>query len=243
MALAHYKPRQLSCVRYGLADSYRLRSGLQNDGIIEHRFWRNYRYKYAYRPLFINPSGAAALISANQLNIENGEIPTAAASLHPVEFSIRPLFAIPINLYQKPCAFAPDKSIRTFTGSLSGFSSFPRLPENNPGCNDSNEYKHPFGGCIPLWRLWGGGLCWFATWGVLYYYRNAATFRWRAFSTAFGACGSGIIGCLLWAWWRCLHDGQEHSQREKFHGDGLSIAGLVLPLYNETCHPPQLRQQ
>src|SRR4029077_11858871 len=32
------------------------------------------------------------------------------------------------------------------------------------------------------------------------------------------ACASGVIGCLPWDWGRCLHDGQEHSQRETFHG-------------------------
>jgi len=36
-----------------------------------------------------------------------------------------------------------------------------------------------------------------------------------------GGCLSGIIGCLPWDWWRCLHDGQEHSQRECFHGNKL----------------------
>jgi hypothetical protein len=29
------------------------------------------------------------------------------------------------------------------------------------------------------------------------------------------------IGCLPWDWWHRLHDGQEHSEREYFHGDKL----------------------
>jgi len=29
---------------------------------------------------------------------------------------------------------------------------------------------------------------------------------------------SGFIGCLPWNWWRCLHDGQEHSNNQEFHG-------------------------
>lgn len=32
------------------------------------------------------------------------------------------------------------------------------------------------------------------------------------------ACVSGAIGCLPWDWWRCLHDGQEHSKEQEFHG-------------------------
>jgi IS1 family transposase len=32
------------------------------------------------------------------------------------------------------------------------------------------------------------------------------------------ACASGAVGCLPWDWWTCLHDGQEHSQGEYFHG-------------------------
>jgi IS1 family transposase len=35
------------------------------------------------------------------------------------------------------------------------------------------------------------------------------------------ACLSGAIGCLPWDWWHCLHDGQEHSQYDSFHGDKL----------------------
>jgi len=35
------------------------------------------------------------------------------------------------------------------------------------------------------------------------------------------------IGCLPWDWWRCLHDGQEHSQREYLHHD----ATIVLQKY------------
>jgi IS1 family transposase len=30
-------------------------------------------------------------------------------------------------------------------------------------------------------------------------------------------CASGAIGCLPWDWGRCLHDGQQHSQRDIFH--------------------------
>jgi hypothetical protein len=30
-------------------------------------------------------------------------------------------------------------------------------------------------------------------------------------------CASGIIGCLPWDWWRCVHDGKEHSQYQRFH--------------------------
>ncbi|MGB9119048.1 MAG: hypothetical protein WCE73_00375, partial [Candidatus Angelobacter sp.] len=31
------------------------------------------------------------------------------------------------------------------------------------------------------------------------------------------ACASGAIGCLPWDWWRCLHDGQQHSQNQQIH--------------------------
>ena len=31
------------------------------------------------------------------------------------------------------------------------------------------------------------------------------------------AAASGIIGCLPWDWWRCLHDGQEHSEYQWLH--------------------------
>lgn len=32
----------------------------------------------------------------------------------------------------------------------------------------------------------------------------------------FLACMSGAIGCLPWNWRTCLHDGQEHSQKQEF---------------------------
>ena len=48
--------------------------------------------------------------------------------------------------------------------------------------------------------------------------------RWQGFclvgrALALDLCGclSGIIGCLPWNWWGCLHDGQEHSQRNYLH--------------------------
>jgi len=31
------------------------------------------------------------------------------------------------------------------------------------------------------------------------------------------ACVSGAVGCLPWDWWRCLHDGEEHSDNNGFH--------------------------
>jgi hypothetical protein len=47
---------------------------------------------------------------------------------------------------------------------------------------------------------------------------------WQGFSLAgcalilnLSGCLSGIIGCLPWTLWACLHDGQEHSQSEYLH--------------------------
>lgn len=34
----------------------------------------------------------------------------------------------------------------------------------------------------------------------------------------------GAVGCMPWDWWRCLHDGQEHSQREVIHSGGRNIS-------------------
>ena len=39
----------------------------------------------------------------------------------------------------------------------------------------------------------------------------------------FLACASGAIGCLPWDWWRCLHDGQQHSQRKNLHGGTIVL--------------------
>jgi len=45
------------------------------------------------------------------------------------------------------------------------------------------------------------------------------------------ATASGCIGCLPWNWWACLHDGQEHSQREIFHG-GQSVSQKSLTAFH-----------
>jgi IS1 family transposase len=41
---------------------------------------------------------------------------------------------------------------------------------------------------------------------------------------------SGIIGCLPWDWWSCLHDGQEHSQNDQSHG--INVTQKYLTAYN-----------
>ena len=46
-----------------------------------------------------------------------------------------------------------------------------------------------------------------------------------------GGCVSGIVGCLPWNWWACLHDGQEHSQSEYFHG-GKSVTQKHLTTFS-----------
>lgn len=52
-----------------------------------------------------------------------------------------------------------------------------------------------------------------------------------AFSLGIGGCLSGIIGCLPWDWWRCLHDGQEHSQRHIFHNRKSVTQKYLTTLY------------
>ena len=44
------------------------------------------------------------------------------------------------------------------------------------------------------------------------------------------ATTSGCVGCLPWDWWSCLHDGQEHSQRDYFHS-GESVTRKSLTSY------------
>jgi hypothetical protein len=102
---------------------------------------------------------------------------------------------------------APLRSFSAYSGSFGGFSGLPRLPSDDTACDNSDEYKHPLGGCIPLWRLWFGGLCWFATWGVLYYYRDRVRIRWGLLCN-FLLMGGGT---LIWAtgkgslrWWPLL---------------------------------------
>jgi IS1 family transposase len=48
-----------------------------------------------------------------------------------------------------------------------------------------------------------------------------------------GLCGclSGIIGCLPWNWWACLHDGQEHSQGEYLHSGTIVLQKYLDNLY------------
>jgi hypothetical protein len=58
-------------------------------------------------------------------------------------------------------------------------------------------------------------------WGLFRIGRRRRLSGWFLFGLGLAldcaACASGFIGCLPWDWWRCLHDGQEHSQRERFH--------------------------
>src|ERR1700693_1504881 len=53
------------------------------------------------------------------------------------------------------------------------------------------------------------------------------------------ATASGCIACLPWDWSACLHYGQEHSQREIFHGARI----LGLKLYACRCALPKDRGQ
>ena len=45
------------------------------------------------------------------------------------------------------------------------------------------------------------------------------------------ASASGMIGCLPWDWGRCLHDGEQHSQRDIFHG-GNTVTRKYLTSYH-----------
>jgi len=51
------------------------------------------------------------------------------------------------------------------------------------------------------------------------------------FALVCGSLMSLIIGCLPWNWWRCLHDGQEHSQRDVFHGGNNVSQKYLTNLY------------
>ena len=45
------------------------------------------------------------------------------------------------------------------------------------------------------------------------------------------ASASGMIGCLPWDWGRCLNDGEQHSQRDIFHG-GNTVTRKYLTSYH-----------
>ena len=46
---------------------------------------------------------------------------------------------------------------------------------------------------------------------------------------------SGIIGCLPWDWWRCLKDGQDHSEYQNSHsGDTVTQKLLTMPCFCNT---------
>jgi hypothetical protein len=45
-----------------------------------------------------------------------------------------------------------------------------------------------------------------------------------------GGCLSGIIGCLPWNWWTCLHDKQQHSQREDVHSGTIVLQKYLTQL-------------
>ena len=72
--------------------------------------------------------------------------------------------------------------------------------------------------------VWGGR-CWIYSAGVL----------------IFGAlgCGSACIGCLPWDWWRCLGDGQRHSQRQEKKPHAKNVTQKLLHaryfLYYTNC--------
>jgi len=44
------------------------------------------------------------------------------------------------------------------------------------------------------------------------------------------ATGSLIVGCLPWSWWTCLHDGNEHSDNEYFHGEKVYHGNFLTTL-------------
>jgi hypothetical protein len=96
------------------------------------------------------------------------------------------------------------------------------------------EFGDAYGFLSIAWALWIGFSV--LLWGVA---RLAWSDSWRrCYSGVFllsvglvlvsAAITSLMIGCLPWDWETCLHDGQEHSQRQIFHGETIHL--LLFPL-------------
>src|SRR5712664_4136082 len=87
-------------------------------------------------------------------------------------------------------------------------------------------YRHggKFGDCYGLlciWGCWIAGGCFFA-YGLLREVLRRRrwsdlVFMLAGFSLSLLGSLLGAIGCLPWGWWRCLHDGKEHSKEQDFH--------------------------
>jgi hypothetical protein len=90
--------------------------------------------------------------------------------------------------------------------------------------------------CICMAYLVSGILIWCA---VADFDRRRSHFRGWLFIAASLALNlasscSVIIGCLPWNWWRCLHDGQDHSQNDHLHGINVTQKYLTANVYCNT---------
>lgn len=89
-----------------------------------------------------------------------------------------------------------------------------------PSYRHGGEFADSYG-LLCVWGCWmlGGGL--FARGLLRKVLRRRSGGDWALMLSGalFSFIGAliGAIGCLPWNWWRCLHDGQEHTQNQGFH--------------------------
>jgi len=118
----------------------------------------------------------------------------------------------------------------------------PKAPTQKPHLQETNDHqqstKSPISPVSPILHYKHGGefadsygfLCIFGSYGItglLVFFgcsyidrRQRSRGYWfigGGLAIGLIGCISGIIGCLPWDWWRCLHDGQEHSKEECCH--------------------------
>gem|GEM_PF-76845 len=108
-----------------------------------------------------------------------------------------------------PSSFGVDKGNGALISSFGGTAGFQRLPSDDDKCDYSDDYKHPLGGCIPLWRLTCGSFFWLGTLIVIYHSRHP---KWLLLGNLLLASA----GTLIWATGKVPCNGGHYCNEE--HG-------------------------
>lgn len=111
------------------------------------------------------------------------------------------------------------------SGGVGSANRSPRLPTNDKGCDNSDDYQYPFRGLIPTWRLGLSGLL-IALWPVLWIgfalRRDGGERGWVFIAGALSFFGGAFLGLAPW--------GKVNNKGQRYCGDkGWFHFSVIVP--------------